>query len=273
MSSPFPGMDPYLEGSLWTTVHTQLAVAIAHQLTPQLRPGYLALNNERFVIVKPSRDSSHRGDLYQDVSIAGKGGNRSNSGGTAVMEAPLRIASVLPEPIPHVSVEIRDRMKRRLVAVIELLSPTNKRGLPHKKYLARRDRILHSNAHLLEIDLLRTGRRIPLGSELPDYAYFVFLNRSESRWITETWPIDMRQPLPAVPVPLLPGDADACLDLQKAFTSMYDAGGYDMAIDYLQPPEIPFTEGEAVWANTLFSAQNLNPTTSRNGPPTKESRP
>ena len=31
MPSPFPGMDPYLEGDLWTTLHVQLAVEIARQ--------------------------------------------------------------------------------------------------------------------------------------------------------------------------------------------------------------------------------------------------
>ena len=38
MPSPFPGMDPYLEGSLWMTVHTDLAVGIAHQLNRQILP-------------------------------------------------------------------------------------------------------------------------------------------------------------------------------------------------------------------------------------------
>ena len=32
MPSPFPGMDPYLEGSLWMTVNTQLSAEIARQL-------------------------------------------------------------------------------------------------------------------------------------------------------------------------------------------------------------------------------------------------
>ena len=29
MPSPFPGMDPYLEGSAWMGVHTELSVEIA----------------------------------------------------------------------------------------------------------------------------------------------------------------------------------------------------------------------------------------------------
>ena len=36
MPSPFPGMDPYLEGSLWTSIHTQLGVEIQRLLMPLL---------------------------------------------------------------------------------------------------------------------------------------------------------------------------------------------------------------------------------------------
>lgn len=53
MSSPFPGMDLYLEGSLWTTVHFTLASEIVRQLAPQLRPRYLVLPVERFVMETP----------------------------------------------------------------------------------------------------------------------------------------------------------------------------------------------------------------------------
>ena len=40
MPSPFPGMDPYLEGSEWRSVHNHLSVEIARHLTPKLRPKY-----------------------------------------------------------------------------------------------------------------------------------------------------------------------------------------------------------------------------------------
>src|SRR5829696_3953267 len=53
MPSPFPGMDPYLEGSLWTNVHTQLSVEIARQLAPRLRPRYLPFTEKRFVVAAP----------------------------------------------------------------------------------------------------------------------------------------------------------------------------------------------------------------------------
>ena len=53
MPSPFPGMDPYLEGSPWMSFHSQLCAEIARQLTPKLRPRYLARLTERFVTDAP----------------------------------------------------------------------------------------------------------------------------------------------------------------------------------------------------------------------------
>ena len=41
MSSPFPGMNPYLEHSqLWSEVRSRLIVAIADAVAPHLRPKY-----------------------------------------------------------------------------------------------------------------------------------------------------------------------------------------------------------------------------------------
>jgi hypothetical protein len=57
----------------------------------------------------------------------------------------------------------------------------------------------------------------------------------------DVWPITLDQPLPSVPVPLLAGDADVTLDLQAAFTNIYDVIGYDLAVDYTRPPEVRAT--------------------------------
>ena len=43
MSPRFPGMDPFLEGSLWMSVHTQLWAVIAGELAPPVRPEYLVV--------------------------------------------------------------------------------------------------------------------------------------------------------------------------------------------------------------------------------------
>lgn len=42
MPSPFPGMNPYLEGYLWADVHNALASKIRQLLVPLLRPRYTA---------------------------------------------------------------------------------------------------------------------------------------------------------------------------------------------------------------------------------------
>ena len=257
MPSPFPGMDPYLEGSLWTTVHFSLSAEIVRQLAPRLRPRYLVLPAERFVMETPEGVAITVGDIYPDVGVAKRGPAPPVEQAGAVTAAPLRIPTVIPSPIPHVTIEIRDVANRELVTAIELLSPTNKRGEGKEEYLAKRRRILLSTAHLMEIDLLRRGQRVPMTEALPAAPYFVFLSRAEQRPLTEIWPIALDDPLPAVPVPLLPGDDDVALRLQEAFDATYDLLGYDLAVDYREPPEVPLGSEAAAWAEKLLNATGL----------------
>ena len=49
MVSPFPGMDPYLEGSMWSDVHHDLASAIRELIAPQIAPAYFA-RIERYTV-------------------------------------------------------------------------------------------------------------------------------------------------------------------------------------------------------------------------------
>lgn len=257
MPSPFPGMDPYLEGSLWTTLHFTLGAEIVRQLAPRLRPRYVVLPVERFVMEISNGVAVTTTSVYPDVGVAEAGPQLSGRSETAAASAPLRLATVMPEAVPHITVEIRDTTNRRLVTVIEILSPTNKRGEGVEEYLTRRRRILLSTAHLLEIDLLRTGQRVPMQQPLPAAPYFVFLSRADDRPMTEVWPIALNQALPIVSVPLLPGDADVFLDLQSAFTAAYDLLGYDLIIDYTQPPEISLSNEEKAWVDQYLQASRL----------------
>jgi hypothetical protein len=168
MANPFPGRDPYLEGDLWTSVHTDLCAEIARQLSPRLRPKYVARSTRRVVLAP--EDNGHR---FPDVGLLST--SQTNPGtATAVVVAPLILPARFPEPIPHVSIEIRDVSQRRLVACIEVLSPTNKRGPGREEYAAKRFQVLSGSAHLVEIDLLRAGTRFPTAEPLPAAPYFVF---------------------------------------------------------------------------------------------------
>lgn len=256
MLSPFPGMDPYLEGPKWMNVHAQLTAEIARQLAPRIRPKYLAITTERFVEETPDSVAITATESYPEVSVV-----ESGRGATALQavvgSAPLQLATIIPAAVPHFAVEIRDRRERRLVTAIEVLSPTNKRGVGRAQYLAKRQRLLHSSAHLLEIDLLRHGRRVPMREPLPAVPYFVLLSRVEHRPITDVWAVSLRGPLPTVQVPLLPGDADAPLDLQAALTTIYDACGYELSCDYTQPPSVPLAPADATWADDMLRAAKL----------------
>jgi len=209
-------MDPYLEGDLWTTVHTDLCAEIARQLAPKLRPKYVALSTRRVVLAPPDENDGLTGQRF-------------------------------PELIPHVSVEIRDVAERRLVTCIEVLSPTNKRGSGREEYIGKRFQILSGNAHLVEIDLLRAGTRFPTGQPLPAVPYFVFISQAERRHLVEVWPIALEQPLPVFPIPLLPGDSPVPLDLQQALKVVYEIIGYDELVDYSQPPPGQLTPAEDAW--------------------------
>jgi hypothetical protein len=253
-------MDPYLEGSLWTTLHFSLSAEIVRQLAPKLRPRYLVLPAERFVIEMSESLAVTAVDVYPDVSVAEARSQMLGGAEAAAVPAPLRMATVIPSPVPHVTVEIRDTANRQLVTAIEVLSPTNKRGDGRQEYLAKRRRILLSTAHLMEIDLLRAGQRVPMQQPLPAMPYFVFLSRAEIRPTTEVWPIALNQALPVVPIPLLPGDSDVLLDLQQAFSTTYDLLGYDLAIDYTQAPEVPLTEEAAAWTDERLRTAGLRNT-------------
>ena len=257
MPSPFPGMDPYLEGSLWTTVHFSLSAEIVRQLAPKLPVNYLILPAERFVIDISESISLTTTDNYPDAGVVQAWPGPSGGYEATTAPAPLRLATIIPSPVPHVTIEIRDTTTRQLVTAIEVLSLTNKRGRGQDKYLGKRQRILLSTAHLLEIDLLRQDQRVPMQQPLPPTPYFVFLSRAETRPITEVWPIGLNQPLPTVPVPLLLGHPDISLDLQLTFTTVYDLLHYNRAVDYTQPPEIPLEEAAATWAKEYLRQAKL----------------
>jgi hypothetical protein len=251
-------MDPYLEGSLWMSVHTDLAVAIAHQLNPRLVPRYIALTARRYVMDTPEESEVIIGETYPDIAALTSGPAQEGHG-AAMIAPPFQMATLIRTPVPHITIEIRDIAKRQLVTVIEILSPTNKRGDGFQEYRDKRERILRSTAHLMEIDLLRKGRRVPMRGTLPSVPYFVFLCRVEKRLLTQVWPITLDQPLPDVPVPLLPGDADVKLDLQQALTEVYDQSALRYIIDYSKPPEVPLSPEQTAWVDEHLRTAGLRP--------------
>jgi hypothetical protein len=147
----------------------------------------------------------------------------------------------------------------RLVTAIEILSPANKRiGSPgYLEYRRKREMLLLSDAHLVEIDLLRKGERVELLKPLPLAAYYVILSRAQRRPICQVWPIQIHDKLPVVPVPLLKPDPDVPLDLGAAVATVYDRAAYDLSIDYRRPPVPPLQGADAEWLDAFLQGKGL----------------
>ena len=240
------------------SVHTPLVVEIARQLNPRLLPRYVALTTRRFVMERAEDSEIVIEETDPDVDVVRAAPTEGGYSAAGTIAAPLRMATLARTPVPHITLEIRDVEHRQLVTVIEVLSPTNKRGDGYDKYVDERERILRSTAHLIEIDLLRTGRRVPMRGSLPSVPYVVFVSRREERFETEIWPIALDLPSPEIPVPLLPGDDDARLDLQQALSNVYDDNGLKCVINYVAPTEVPLTPEQDSWVHERFRAAGLH---------------
>lgn len=259
MPSPFPGMDPYLEHSnIWEDFHTSLATEIRDQLTPQLRPRYIAalmprVTYEEVTIEKPR-------SVKPDVSVYQVTEQPMARKGVAIAPAPLIEEIPLEVPVKLYTVEIREVETGLLVTAIEILSPVNKRPghEAHQAYQRKRRDLLRTEVHLLEIDLLRGGQRLSRVEPLPEALYFVFLNRAEARSRLEIWPLKLQEPIPILPVPLLEPDPDVPLDLGRAIQAIYDRAAYDLRNDYHQPPPKPDLKPEELaWLQEMLQAAGL----------------
>ncbi|MGO9470147.1 MAG: DUF4058 family protein [Isosphaeraceae bacterium] len=252
MPSPFPGMNPWLEQeALWLDFHTKFLVAINELLVSQVRPKYIVLV-EQEIYVHEVAESRLMGRA--DLSLARTEGENGGAG-TAVLQAPTEIQLTAQdvERVPYL--EIRDRFGRDLVTVLEMLSPSNKRGDDRRQYLAKRNQLLESSSHLIEIDLLRGGRPMP-DANRPDCAYSVLVSRTEDRPRCGFWPIGLKQRLPEIPIPLRQHDGDARVDLQEVLNRVYDVFGYEDFV-YLGTPSPSLSPEDARWAQCVLGSERL----------------
>jgi Protein of unknown function (DUF4058) len=251
-------MDPYLEApGLWPDVHTRLMSIIGEQLTPLLAPKYLAELETQVVIDQVDDDPQV---VLPDVSVTGTGGSGGTPSAVAVISpSPIEVRVPMDVPTRLVSVYIRLRETARLVAVIELLSPVNKRrGKGRTEYIEKRRTFLKSPLHFIEIDLLRSYPRMPFDDPLPAADYIVMVCKSGERPRSTVWPISVRQPLPTVPIPLLAPDPSVPLDLGQALRTAYERARYDLRVDYRTPAVPPLSPADVAWQEML-----LNPSQER----------
>ena len=278
MPSPFPGMDPYLENPhLWQDFHHRFATTMS-ELLNQFLPGEFFAQMEQRLEVGIVDDGEYESVRHYipDVSInsagwSGRGESTSLIAQPRATVSPSEDWDVEIKMHKHLFIEVREASgEHRLVTLIEIVSPSNKRGKDRQAFIDKQNEIIASDASLVEIDLLRTGRRILPSEEIetrlarraihPDYLVLIgrAWDRSPSRQHYQLFPFTLRDTLPVIPIPLREGDAEPTLDLQYLFQRVYDGGPYRRgAVNYAKPPDPPLTEAELSWAAQFLAPRSV----------------
>lgn len=254
MPSPFPGMDPYIEGQRWRDFHARLLVYIGRALAPLIAPNYVAEIEEDIPIeAEPNGEPVVR---VPDVRLLATRAGGSPGGVALAPPRPEPIRARLEEPLRKRRIEIRLRANGRLVTVIEVLSPDNKRAFSRGqlRYCDKREAFMASRVHLVELDLLRGGGHLALADPIPESDYLILVSREEARPDCAVQLFNLRDPLPVFPVPLLRDHGDVSLDLGKIFNELYDESGYAWSLDYSREPVPPLKPEDQLWARGLLSA-------------------
>jgi hypothetical protein len=148
--------------------------------------------------------------------------------------------------------------EKRLVTCIELLSPSNKRRGSEgwELYMRKRQGFLLGAANFVELDLLRGGGRLPMITPWPSSPYALLVCRQQRAPRCKVWPASFQRPLPSLPVPLSPADADVRLDLQPLIEAIYARSRYAADLDYARPLQPALSADESAWLAERLRARS-----------------
>lgn len=255
MKSPFPGMDPWFEGHVWPDVHHGLAFIFKELLVSQVVPKYF-VRVETYT-VEDTTPEEEVGIMYPDVEMLKK---RSEPSYKPTRQTDGGLAMVIPGPVIEVNipvVEIRDRDNQQLNhchrnSIAREQAREGAGQIPGKTADAPRDGV-----HLLEVDLLRRGKRPLSYPALPRSAHYLVMLSRGDKYRTEVWAMTVREPLPIVPVPLKAPDPDVRLDIGAAFNEVYDRSRYELSVQYSAVPPPTFSEQDMQWLQSILNEKKL----------------
>jgi hypothetical protein len=237
-------MDPYIEAcGLWGDFHSHLISEIKRALAEAAPDRYLVRTGVRSYIVLVDSEGKNSYPLPPNFHATA----RAEVGDDA---EPVTMRAFIEEEHREAFVEIYEATpEQRLVTTVEILSPPNKR--PNTPgwdlYQSKRQSVLLGSVHLVEIDLLRGGQRMPMLDPWPDSPYTLLVARAQRFQLCKVWPVHFQQPLPTIPIPLTKPDPDIPLSLQPALEAIYRRSRYEQSIDYTKPLSPPLGAEEAAW--------------------------
>ena len=158
----------------------------------------------------------------------------------ALQNRPQSVQIPISSEVKERYLEVRDTATNSVVTVIELLSPANKcPGKGRASYEDKRQKILASIAHLVEIDLLRAFDPMPLLQDNIPWDYRILISRSEQRPQADLYGFNLPEPIPCFPLPLKNPEESIAINLQNILEALYNRAGYEYRIDYQQPVPLP----------------------------------
>ena len=226
MSSPFPGMDPFLEDEKrWPVFQPLLVHALYQMLLPGLMDRYRARVGER--------------DYTSEEAL---------------------FTSIIRQQHKEAFIEVRQRSDGRLITLIEVVSPANKiTSKGRSVYLDRRAEVKRMNAHVVEIDLVLQGQTLLEGAKdsAPSWDYGVVVTRWTHPDRYEIYSATLAKRLPRFRVPLASDDRDTVLDLQAAVARAYDQGDFAKLLDYTRDPATRLTDENRRWLDERLKEEKL----------------
>lgn len=246
-------MDPYLERH-WTGVHNLLISYAGDAINERLPEDLSVVTEERVAIESPDEEGAR--SYVRDIRIVKRpddSGVEEEAGGVV---APVRLYTYV-EPVREAYLTIVESGSQRVITVIEILSPANKRGQGLVEFRNKRNEFLKGGVNLVEIDLVRGGDWRKLMSPQKVSAkhstkYRVATRLASDPGATYLHPIRLADRLPAIHVPLRKSDAEVKLDLQELIEKVYANRSFDRRINYREACE-PGLEGEeAAWADGVL---------------------
>lgn len=250
MIGPFPGVDPYLEmQGFWPDFHASFITYWRDSLADILPENYEARMNERVSLVETEPERIKRIGPDVSVILTESGFGALQPSATTATLAPLTIALPVEEEVRETYIEVLHRPDQSLVAVLELLSPSNKEEPGWSAYLEKRRAVIRQRVHYVELDLLLGGHRLPMRQPLPAGDFYAIISRAESRPNSQVYRWTVRDALPSLPIPLLAPDPDVWCQLGEVFAYAFRKGRYVRAVNYDTPPPASLDEQSQEWVH------------------------
>jgi hypothetical protein len=197
-----------------------------------------------------------RQQFVADLGVSATNGNSSAvdiATGSVAMIEPITRTMRYEEPARESYLEILRLPERQIVTVIEVLSPSNKEAPGRELYKKKRESLLNQFVHMVEIDFLAQGTRLPTNEPLPDADYFAFVARADQRPRCEVYPWFLQQGLPNIPVPLQDPDPDVKIDLGNLWRYAFNRGRYDEVLRYSADPPSFLRPEDREWAREILA--------------------